>query len=659
MISYYLTYLIFLIFIGIVGFSILFIVRKKIHLSFFESLLIALFSGYILSISIFSIIQTGFKTVNIFYILLLVFALREVLRLNSVQKAKIINLKLKFGLWLLGSTFLFYGLAYYSFYTPASFISFNFNHTDYILYAKIAKYLSITGEENGFNHLNQLDSYYNGPEPYHFFDLWGSSLTNCLFGINHYLGLRLVIYPTFWLLFFIATICLFQSPSWVKILIAFVIIWWGGFFLDIFQSVPPLKNLSNITTNLFNPGLYKLSFFYVFILCSYLLYRKNHFGLCIILLLGLIIANIITLPTLLIALFTIMKISYSLNVITKDRLFTIFSYIVIFSVLLVAFYGFFKSERSGLAGAEITSPLALIQDSFSIQNLRTQRNIILVSVISLLVLYFPIIFILLKRPSLITIKNLPLVFVIAVVFISISIWAVLFYELNSSQIFYNISTTTLNVSAIILIISSIDSGVLLFKTTSISVWCINFLILLTLGINVFKSIDKITELNEQTHSCEFLKRVFESIPENELVATLKSPKEMEEIHFKYNAVYPLGNYLFLFDKNINSVNINDLNTPIDSTSKMNITRGHKAIRDGLFYRFAHLEENKDLSRSVLTIKFLKKFDIKFLIASKNVELPEILVVNTKNTITDSISGERFIELKNNLNTIIDQPLSDN
>lgn len=659
MILYFVNYLAFLLVIGTVGISILLVVIRKFKLTLFESLLISLFSGYVISITIFSIIQTEFKTVNIFYILLFVFGLREVLRLPSIHRIKITNVELKYGLWLLGSIVFFYGLAYYSFYTSDSFISFNYNHPDYILYAKIAKYISITGEENGFNHLNLLDSYYNGPEPYHFFDLWGSSLTKYLFGINHYLGLRLIIYPTFYFTFFVAVICLFQRLSWFKLLLAFVLIWWGGFFLDIFQSVPLLENLNNISANLFTSGLYKLSFFYVFILSGYLLYRKQHYGLVVICFLGLTIANIITAPTLLSVLFIVIIISYLHKVINKYSLFTYFTYLVIFSILLAAFYSVFKGERAGLAGAEITSPLALLQESFSIQNLRTQRNIILGSVIYLLVLYFPIIFILLKRRSLITIKNLPLFFVITVVFISMSIWAVLFYELNSSQIFYNISTATINVSAIILIISSFDNGVLLFKTKSISVWGINILILFTLGINVIKSIDGINKKNEQKHSSEYLKKVFESIPENELIATLKSPKQMEGMHSKYNAVYPLGNYLFLFDKNINSVNISDLNTPIDSTSKMNIIRSHKAIRDGLFYRFAQLNENKDLSRSDLTIKFLEEFDIKFLVASKNVELPQILVINAKNTITDSLSGERFIELNNNLNTISEQPLSDN
>lgn len=646
-------------FIGVVGFGILSIVRKKVQLTFFEALLISIFSGYIISISVFSIIQTGFKTINVFYFLLFAFAYWELSRLTSNDKVRTTNSEWRFGLLPLASIVFFFVLNYFSFYTSDGFIPFNYNQSDYILYAKIAKYISITGEENGFNHLNVLDSYYNGPEPYHFFDIWGSSLTNYLFGTNHYLGLRLIIYPTFYFLFFIASICLFQKLSWYKVFLAFVVIWWGGFYLDVFQSFPLIKNISNLSTNLFNPGLYKLSLFYVFIICGYLLYNKSHFGLVVICFLGLTIANIITAPTILAVLFILLIISYVLKVIDKHSLVTYLAYLAIFSLLLIGFYWLFKGERSGLAGAEITSPLALIQESFSIQNLKTQRNIILGSGLFLLVLYFPIIFILLKRRSLITIKNLPLVFVCSVVIVSVSIWAILFQELNSSQIFYNITTAVINVSAIILIISSFESGVLSFKSKSISVFGINTLIVFTIAINVNKSIDVINRRNEQAHSNEYLKKVFDSLPENALIATLRSTKEMDEMHLKYTAVYPLGNYLFLFDKNINSVNIGDLDTPIDSTSKININRSFKAIRDGLFYRFAQSIENKDLSRDDLTVRFLRKYHIRFLIASENVDIPQDLLINAKNTITDPLSGERFIELNINLEALSSQRLHDN
>src|SRR5690606_1784313 len=109
-------------------------------------------------------------------------------------------------------------------------------------------------------------------------------------------------------------------------------------------------------------------------------------------------------------------------------------------------------------------------------------------------------------------------------------------------------------------------------------------------------------------------------------------------------VYPLGNYLFLFDRNINSININDLNTPIDSSSTMNLIRSNKAIRDGLYYRFANFDENQFLNKDELLITFLEKFDIRFVIISKYAKTPEIILINTKKFIQDSISGEKFIEL---------------
>ncbi|MCS6934326.1 MAG: hypothetical protein NZM35_04135 [Chitinophagales bacterium] len=197
------------------------------------------------------------------------------------------------------------------------------------------------------------------------------------------------------------------------------------------------------------------------------------------------------------------------------------------------FYGLFGNpERSGVVGVEISSPLTLLKELFSVQKIRTQINFIAESIIYLLILYFPLIFFLFKRRSLITIRNLPLMFVVILVFVSILLWAIFYYELNSYQIFSNISTPAINVSAIILIISSIDNGVLSCRTRSFYGWGINALVVLTLGVNIINFLKKIEDIKTQKHSYIYLKKIYESIPENELVASLRSSVDMQSMHKK-------------------------------------------------------------------------------------------------------------------------------
>jgi hypothetical protein len=94
------------------------------------------------------------------------------------------------------------------------------------------------------------------------------------------------------------------------------------------------------------------------------------------------------------------------------------------------------------------------------------------------------------------------------------------------------------------------------------------------------------------------------------------------------------------------VNVNDLATPIDSSSEMNLKRSIKATRDALYYRFAHFEENHGLDRDELMFRFFDNYDIRFVIIEKDAETPQAIVTNAKNIFQDSLSGEKFIELNN-------------
>ena len=142
-------------------------------------------------------------------------------------------------------------------------------------------------------------------------------------------------------------------------------------------------------------------------------------------------------------------------------------------------------------------------------------------------------------------------------------------------------------------------------------------------------------------------KVDELLKPKALIASLKGSEDMIDLYAKSNAVYTLGDYLFLYNKNAYTVNIGDLSTPIDSSSYMNLARNMKAVKEGMFYRYSKLRENRSLSEASLIENFLNKFRIRYIIVSRNAELPVRISDKVETVVSDPISGEKFIVLRQN------------
>ena len=649
---YFIILLGFLFLIVLIGFSVFQLVKNKITLSPFESLTLWLFSGYVITITIFSIWQTAFKTVNILFVLLLLFAWWEIHKMPLKEKRQ----NDKIGVTHLSFLFLalcfFFALCYYSICNPSGYLPFHYTNPDYIFYGKMAKYISITGQENGFFNLNQLDSYYNGPEAYHFFDLWGASVGSYIFGINQYLCLRLIVYPIFYLLSFLSAICIFKNLMNSKIIITFICLWFGGFYLMLFDSIPLIRPLNVLATNLFFPGSYKLSYFYAFFICAYVLFEKRLYSLSILCLLGLTIANVIAVPSICATLIIIVIILYWSKRITNKQLITNSIYILAFLCSIALFYSLLKTERAGLAQVELTSPWKLLQDSFTAANLKTQINIILGCGFFLSILYFALFFWAFQTKIWLKLTHPLTAFVIISLTISILSWAILFENLNSPQLFYATSVTLLNATCIILILNTVDNFKQYYNTYNrYYIGLLSFFVILIILSNIYYTAITLKNAKAPMHTNAYIKEIDLTIPDGALVGSLKSISEMSDMHAKNNVVYTIGNYLFLFDRDINIVTINDLETPIDSSSQRSLKQSIKAVSNGLFYRFAKSDENKNLNNDEILLKFLNKFNIRYVVATKNATPSKLIQMNTKRIIQDSLSGEKFIILNKELKPI--------
>ena len=222
-------------------------------------------------------------------------------------------------------------------------------------------------------------------------------------------------------------------------------------------------------------------------------------------------------------------------------------------------------------------------------------------------------------------SNIPLLFVVAGISVSILVWCALYPELNSRQIHQNLSIPLLNVVFAIYTVnflnknySPVISGNALKNVTKI------FLLILIMQ-NLFTTIHFATDKRSQTHSAEYLSQVKNNLLDNTFVASLKSESK-EEVNSKFNFGYTLGDYLFLMNENINPVNIGDLNFLIDSSSTLN----------------CQFPENIKMKKDEVMLKFLKEYRIEQMIVSKNAIIPDTLMHFVDEIITDSVSGERFV-----------------
>ena len=78
---------------------------------------------------------------------------------------------------------------------------------------------------------------------------------------------------------------------------------------------------------------------------------------------------------------------------------------------------------------------------------------------------------------------------------------------------------------------------------------------------------------------------------------------------------------------------------------MNLERSLKAVRDGIFYRYSKFPENTHLNEEELMAKFVKQYDIRYLLVQKGAKLPSLFEKRAKSILVDPLSGERFVELQ--------------
>jgi hypothetical protein len=647
MLEFFLIFLTWLVLIYFAGYIASFFYRKHFTPTFFELIFRNIFTGYIVIVLFQSIISTAFETINFVFIIIILFTFIELKKQNSPTAIRKFSIHYKsiLILFIAASLLFIYGCLMLS--NPDEIIKFSGNG-DTFYYSKIAKYIALTGQENESNVLNTMDKFYNGPQPYHYFDLWGAAFISNFYKVPHYISLNLIIYPTFYFMYLVGLLALINKNKMKVLFMSFILLLIGGLPFNFSCGSNFLNNLDNISYNILNPINLKLSFFYVFILASYILYHHNHFSLAILCILSLTIANIVALPTVVIALLIIVLIKYKTNKDERTILLRSLIYIVTVVSAIGIFYSVFKRNSTGLAGAGISSPISMVHNNVSFLNLALQRNIILAGILGLAVIYFPFTFtLLLDRKYFIKkllLKDPAIQFVLIVITSSLVLWSALYMELNSRQVHQNISIPILNVALSVYFINAFYHG----NFYSRNRFYVKIIFLVCIFTFVFQNMlstsSYIFNKNFKSYDDQYLKKVRERLIPGGVIASLNWFDQNDHSIRPFDFGYTLGEYLFYMNEDVKLVNIGDCNTTLDSTSALNLYRSTLAIKDGIFYRFCKSYSNKRISNDELMLIFLKKYNIRQILISTNATLPDTIFHYVKEIIIDKKSHDQFVLL---------------
>jgi hypothetical protein len=329
-------------------------------------------------------------------------------------------------------------------------------------------------------------------------------------------------------------------------------------------------------------------------------------------------------------------------------------YVVSTTALIILFYAVFQRKSSGLAGVEITSPVRLLLESLVNADFRTQRNILAGGLIHLAIFYLPLLplLILFVRTTEIRKSSAMIFFAkLGIIIIPASLfgWALLFREINSFEVFIVVVVPFLNcVFAIIAIavFNNLEATKQRKPLAAVSLMLVSCIIVQ----QVYNSLPDERIRSSNKYSSAYLSEIATvvKLTHSKRGGSIKDRSLLEEPHLKFNAVYPMGEYLTLIDESTAVVNMGDFNTPIDSSSVMNLQRNMKAISMAPFFRYVtaragmhpSVEEIDSLQKS-----FVVDNKIEFLILSRDAVFPRSLQQNAIETITDANTGERFVWLK--------------
>lgn len=512
---------------------------------------------------------------------------------------------------------------------------------DILFYSKLSSFIKRTGIETSV--IDYLYAAEAGLSPYHYFEIWLNAGLSAIFKNVEFLNFVLVVSPCGCFVTFIG-ICAIAEQLYkvntLNIILTLFLLFFTGVYFKIYSKIYLLRESAVFAGNIFCYP--KLSFIYIFLIASLISFIKKQPLLSVAFIALLPISSIATAPGVLLGLIliAIWMIIFKRSDF-KRNIFVLFAAISTLLFILL-FYGIFSI--SNMHSETLKSSFnRILQGSYGVSFLyiKTFINICAKTAIQVIILYSPFIFIITiwrKTIKPVFRKLIP----VSLVFFSTALlsWAFFNSMLDSVQLFSNLQVSIFNVIFSILFIGLLESKSVVKKQLWIS------LIIVILAFNSYSLLKKMRSIDfkgKQDYDINFLHKIKREINNlNPIGCYIKNRGDYGNVFSKNPTLAALGDYLYLFSSNCDTISLSVFDTPLNNDSRYR-KREEELISCSTFYRFVQREKinGRFLDMDEYKVKFLKENRIDFLITSKNTALPEIIEALIKKKITDPISGETF------------------
>lgn len=512
---------------------------------------------------------------------------------------------------------------------------------DIHIYSLRAYYLAQSGWENYFGVYNTFESDFHGVNPYHYLELWLSGGITSIFGGLNILNLSLVTTSLFHyccLLGILALIEVFDTIKRWHIIAAVLGLFTGGLYLFYSKIGFPAFNLSMMTYR------FKMVAYYPFVLGAVIAIMQQNKTKGVLFLLALPLATFTALPTVLGTIILLLVYLFW----QKHRMEA--WQILIYSLVLLGGFGLFyllnpspdTNSTFAVENQELSNRLLAL---LSWEKLSMTLGRFVYALSHWLILYWPVflLFTFWKMHrnwlSFLTILCGGILLSGAVAYALLADFA------QATQLFYNLAITVSNCLMVLLfVLCYIERS----KLKSLFSGLMLGLFALTLSTQLFLLAQRhLKPRVEKTYSKEYLQEIQSFVQNDRLSyvgAAIKAKEDYQSDFSKMTAGYILGYYLQYMKDGYTTVSLSDFNIPINPENERN---NQKDIQSGIFYQFVEKQKKAKLFSTVeeSQLEFLNYYNINFLILSKLANLPPLLEGSVQKSITDPISGERFIILK--------------
>lgn len=511
---------------------------------------------------------------------------------------------------------------------------------DSVFYSKISEYLTLTGQENTLKEGNLISTDFSGVGPYHYFELWLNSLLSNAFGLSH-----LICYETSTKVFLITLVIIgcvacvenLQKIRIIHLIVCLSFVFIAGVYPDFYDKIYFLKQYSAIQSFpiTYTFSLHKIIIITIFFITSILFLQNKKLDAVVFPLLAIAIGNFLSTAGLFSALIILFIINefYNLGFDKKIARKNI-GFIFLFFLIMMGFFYLFVPKLNIIA----FKFMPIIKANLMI--IPTKINYIIgliISHIAYYIFFFVATLVSIKAIYQITMqhKNTKTLFFLLFLILACSsiISAFLAGIPDYVQIYSN------NLTAILYLIPLLIFLVLLGTKNKM---LLNIYVVYVLFIAVYQGYTKFSPAkNEQvtTYDNDFLKQVQDLLPTitNPMGVSIFTKDHTNNGNPVHNT---LGAYLKVMKPYFNTVNAGTYLL----TQETNDIQIQQRLSNTTFVYYVKKQPAGESFETIL-LKFIKEYNIQYLLFTKDIVLPEKIRILITKEIINKKTGEKFCLIK--------------